>query len=88
MIRGCSNEIGRLVCGVHPRMISRSRTIPFILPSQKLSKCTATYLRIVANDRSQKKDYYRIRSTIGGNRIDYPGNIVTLLQSSLRSSSA
>ena len=58
-------------------MMTGSNTIHFIHPSQKLANRTATYLRIVANYRPQKKDPYRIRFTVGGNRIEYPGNVST-----------
>ena len=76
-IRGCSNEIGRLARGVHPQMMTGSNTIHFIHPSQKPPDRTATYLRIVANYRPQKEDPFRVRFTVGGNRIDYPGNVAT-----------
>ena len=36
-----------------------------------------TYLRICANYRPQKEDPYRIRFTIGGNLIHYPGETYT-----------
>ena len=76
-IKGCSNESGRLARGVHPQMMICSNTIHFIHPSQKSSDRFATYLRIVASYRPQKEDPYRIRFTVGGNRIEYPGNVAT-----------
>ena len=76
-IRGCSKEIGRLTRGVHLRMMTGSNTIHFIHPSQKPANRTANYLRIVANYRPQKEDPYRIRFTVDGNRIEYPGNVDT-----------
>eukprot|EP00804_Cyclotella_cryptica_P017687 CCRYP_017146-RA/>CCRYP_017146-RA protein AED:0.52 eAED:0.39 QI:0/0/0/1/0/0/3/0/252 len=36
-----------------------------------------TYGRIVANFRPEKEDPYRIRLTVGGNRINYPGDCGT-----------
>ena len=36
-----------------------------------------TYGRIVANFRPEKDDPYRIRLTVGGNRINYPGDCGT-----------
>ena len=58
-------------------MITGSNTIYFIHPSQKSANRTATYIRIVASYRLQKEDPYRIRFTVGGNRIEYLGNIAT-----------
>ena len=36
-----------------------------------------TYLNIVANILPQKEDPYRIRFTVGGERLDYPGPTAT-----------
>ena len=36
-----------------------------------------TYLNIVANMRPQKEDPHRIRFTVGGDRLDYPGPTAT-----------
>ena len=36
-----------------------------------------TYLRIVSAYRPQKADPYRIRWTVGGNLVDYPGTVHT-----------
>jgi hypothetical protein len=41
------------------------------LPSQK----KATYLRIVAKIREEKKETHRLRFTVGGNLIQYDGNV-------------
>ena len=76
-IKSCSNEIGRLARGVHPQMMTRSNTLHFIHPTQKPTDRVATYLRIVSSFRPKKEDPYRICFTVGGNRIDYPGNIAT-----------
>ena len=38
---------------------------------------TAIYLRIITNYRPQKQDTYRIRFTVGGNRMDCAGNILS-----------
>ena len=37
----------------------------------------ATYLRIVAESKPNKSEKHRVRFTIGGNRINYPGVITT-----------
>ena len=36
-----------------------------------------TYLNIVANVQPQKEDPHRIRFTVGGDRLDYPGPTTT-----------
>jgi hypothetical protein len=36
-----------------------------------------TYGRIVATIRPQKSETHRVRLTVGGNLIDYPGNVST-----------
>jgi hypothetical protein len=37
----------------------------------------ATYLRVVAEEKPLKAEKKRVRFTVGGNRIDYPGNVST-----------
>ena len=44
----------------------------FFIPGRK-----PTYLRVVAAYRPQKADPYRIRYTVGGDRIVYPGETTT-----------
>ena len=58
-------------------MMTGSNTIHFIHSSQKPANRTVTYLRIVSRYRPQKEDPYRIRFTVGGNRIEYPGGVAT-----------
>jgi hypothetical protein len=38
---------------------------------------TVTYARIVVDYRPQKADPNRVRITVGGNLIDYPGELTT-----------
>ena len=38
---------------------------------------TVTYARIVVDYRPQKEDPNRVRITVGGNLIDYPGELTT-----------
>ena len=76
-IKDYSNKIGRLVRGVYPQMMAGSNTINFIHPIQNPTDRVDTYLRIVLSFRPPKKDPYQIRFTVGGNRIDYPGDVTT-----------
>lgn len=72
-----SNELGRLAQGVLPHMPTGTDTIFFIKQSQLPPGRTATYMRIVAELKPNKAEIRRIRCTVGGNRIDYPGNVST-----------
>jgi hypothetical protein len=72
-----SNEIGRLAQGVMPHMPNGTNTMHFIPPSRLPVGRKATYLRIVASHRPLKKESKRIRFTVGGNLINYPGKVST-----------
>ena len=76
-IKYYSNKSGRLVRSVYPQMMTGSNIIYFIHPSQKPTDRVDTYLRIVSSFRPPKEDPYRIRFPVGGNRIDYPGDVAT-----------
>eukprot|EP00804_Cyclotella_cryptica_P014586 CCRYP_020641-RA/>CCRYP_020641-RA protein AED:0.25 eAED:0.25 QI:0/0/0/1/1/1/3/0/614 len=71
-------ELGRLAQGI-PGTVKGTNTIVFIayneIPPQRCKD--VTYGRIVANYRPEKEDPYRIRLTVGGNRITYPGDCGT-----------
>ena len=76
-IQGCSNEMGRLAKGVRPHMRTRSNTMHFIHPSDKPTNRSATYLKIVCEKKPHKEEKFRVRFTVGGNRINYPGVVTT-----------
>eukprot|EP00804_Cyclotella_cryptica_P012520 CCRYP_017704-RB/>CCRYP_017704-RB protein AED:0.24 eAED:0.24 QI:0/0/0/1/0.5/0.33/3/0/909 len=71
-------ELGRLAQGL-PGIVKGTDTIAFIqqshVPQDRWKD--VTYGRIVANFRPEKEDPYRIRLTVGGNRINYPGDCGT-----------
>eukprot|EP00804_Cyclotella_cryptica_P029413 CCRYP_013352-RA/>CCRYP_013352-RA protein AED:0.16 eAED:0.24 QI:0/0/0/1/0.2/0.16/6/0/1158 len=71
-------ELGRLAQGI-PGTVKGTNTIVFIayneIPPQR--RKDVTYGCIVANYRPEKDDPYRIRLTVGGNRITYPGHCGT-----------
>ena len=58
-------------------MLTGSNTIHFIHPLQMPSDRRATYLRLVAELKSNKSEKHRVRSTVGGNRINYPDVVTT-----------
>ena len=70
---GCSKEFARLANGRTEDDTPGTNTIQFIPRSEIPPHKRPTYLRICANYRPQKADPYRVRCTIGGNLIQYPG---------------
>jgi hypothetical protein len=54
-----------------------TNTIHFIRNDQIPKGCRATYLGNVVADRPQKEQPRRVRWTVGGNLIDYPGDVST-----------
>jgi len=62
-------EINRLIKGS-----TGTKTISFIARSKLPKHIKATYLRVVSNYRPSKADPYRVRWTVGGNKIDYAGD--------------
>ena len=71
-----ANEYGRLAQGVGER-INGTNTI-FFVPKHKVPKGRiVTYGRIVADVRPHKEDTHRVRLTVGGDRIEYPGDLHT-----------
>jgi hypothetical protein len=69
--RAFANELGQLAQGV--RDIKRTHTIMFIPPSDIPKERTITYGRLVCDIRRHKADQHRVRLTVGGDRINYPG---------------
>ena len=74
---GCSKEFARLCNGREADDTKGTNTIFFIKPGDLPEGKKPTYLRICANYRPQKEDPYRVRFTVGGNLIDYPGETYT-----------
>ena len=70
-------EVARLCNGRLADSIKGTNTMHFIDASSLPPGQKATYLRIVAAFRAQKADPYRVRWTVGGNLVDYPGVVYT-----------
>ena len=73
-----AKELGRLAQGFDETKVTK--TIFFIshneikrIPSDR----TVTYARIVVDYRPQKDDPNRVRITVGGNLINFPGELTT-----------
>ena len=68
-------ELGRISQG-YKNVTKGTNTVEF-MSKEEIAKIpkhkTVTYARITADYRKEKKDPYRIRITVGGNLIKYPG---------------
>ena len=73
-----ANEFGGLAQGVGGR-VTGTNTIFFVSHSKvpKDRRGDTTYGKFVCNERPQKEDVNRTRLTVGGNRINYPGEVAT-----------
>jgi hypothetical protein len=74
--QSAANEFGRLVQGVGGR-IKGTNTIRFIPHTNLPAKRMPTYPRFVCEVCEQKAEKFRTRLTLGGNLIDYPGEVST-----------
>ena len=77
-IRSFANELGRLAQGVGKRETGTNTT--FFIPYDQIPndrKGDVTYGRICVDYRPQKKEPERTRLTVGGNLIDFPGDVST-----------
>ena len=68
---GAYKELARLAQGRKKGDVQATNTIQFIPHTELPKHKKATYARICANYRPQKADPYRIRITVGGDRIEY-----------------
>ena len=75
--KGLANEFGRLANGVGTRMPKGSNTIAFISKQQVPADRKVTYGNMVCDIRPQKAETHRVRLTVGGDQIQYPGNAST-----------
>jgi len=78
--RAFGKELGGLAQGNTTTNTKGTNTIVFLdhigiraIPTDR----TITYARIVVDYRPQKEDPNRVRITVGGNLIDYPGELTT-----------
>ena len=74
-----ANEFGRLANGVGGRIKNPTNTIKFIrkkdVPNDR--RKDVTYGQFVCSVRPEKKEKERTRFTVGGDRINYPGEVAT-----------
>ena len=74
-LHSAANEFGRLAQGLPDERVEPTNTMFFIPFSQVPKHKRPTYARFVCSYRPQKAEPYRTRLTVGGNLIDYPGNL-------------
>jgi hypothetical protein len=72
-------EIGRLFHGYEcqrdpTHTVQGTDTCTFIHKKDLPPGIVPTYVRIVSDYREHKADPYRVRCTVGGNLIDFPGD--------------
>jgi hypothetical protein len=72
-----ANEFGRLTQGVLPHMPTGTETMRFIKHTDVPADRKATYARFVCDERPLKTETKRVRITVGGDKIDYPGKVAT-----------
>ena len=70
-------EIGRLAQGYLPNIPQGTNTLHFIRFDQVPKDRKVTYLRVVVADRPMKTNPRRVRWTVGGDQLDYPGDVST-----------
>ena len=72
-----ANDLGRLAQGVDTKIPTGTNTV-FIIPRSAIpAERTVTYSRFVASIRPYKTKTHRFRVTVGGNRLDFPGDTTT-----------
>ena len=74
-----ANEFGRLFQGIGGHIAKPTNTCFFIkkgeVPAERFKD--VTYCKFVCNVREQKKEKNRTRATLGGNLVNYPGDVGT-----------
>jgi hypothetical protein len=73
--RGFHNECGRLFQGI--RDIPGTDTCFFIKLTNIPTDINITYGKIVFDYKPHKKEKERVRLTVGGDRLDYSGDVTT-----------
>jgi hypothetical protein len=73
--RGFSNEAGRLFQGIHD--MSGTNTCFFVELKNIPKDRQTTYGKIVCDYKPQKKEKEHVMLTVGGDRLDYYGDVAT-----------
>jgi hypothetical protein len=76
-ITALANDLGRLAQGVGTRMPTGTNTIVFINRHAVPTGRQVTYGRLVSSIRPTKAETHRVRVTVGGDKLDFPGLTAT-----------
>ena len=76
-IQALANDLGRLAQGIGARMPTGTNTIFFIPRSDVPPDRVVTYGRLVSTIRPTKAEKNRVRVTVGGDKLPFPGNTTT-----------
>jgi hypothetical protein len=68
---GLCNEYGRLAQGFHNNTVLGTDTIDFIHPHEVPPNKKVTYGNFICNHRPLKTEPYRVRLTVGGDKLPY-----------------
>ena len=68
-----ANDFGRLAQGIKTIMPTGNSTIFFIHPSEIPAHKKVTYGRLVVDIQPLKDEKYRVRITVGGDKLDFCG---------------
>ena len=70
-VQALNNELGRLSNGYKKNGICGTNTMQFIRKEDIPKHKKITYSNFVCDIRPLKKEYYRVRMTVGGDKLDY-----------------
>ena len=76
-ITALANDLGRLAQGVGTRMPTGTNTIVFIHRHAVPTGRQVTYGRLVSSIRPTKAETHRVRITVGGDKLNFPGLTAT-----------
>ena len=72
-VKALANDFGRLAQAVKGRMPTGNSTIFIIHPREIPTHKKVTYGRLVVDIRPLKEEKYRVRITVGGDKLDFCG---------------
>eukprot|EP00957_Ditylum_brightwellii_P159313 12126844-Ditylum_brightwellii.AAC.2 len=76
-LKSSANEFGCLAQGIGNK-IPNGKNTTFFIPKGKIPEGRKpTYPKCVVNIRPQKEEQHWMQLTVGGNLINYPGNVST-----------
>ena len=71
-LRALDNELGRLAQGFSPNKIQGTNTLCFVHKNHIPVNKKMTHTNFVCDLQPLKEEMYRVRMTVGGDKLDYP----------------